>query len=122
MLKWLLPVPGGPTRCKTSARSMNLSSANAMMRFLSSEGWKEKSKPASVLMVESRAMTSAVLTRRFSRKVNSWASRASIASSGHFAVLEAPYRRVENLERARHLEADHGLLDAVDQGRAGFRR
>ena len=26
------------------------------MRFLSSEGWKEKSKPASVLMVESRAM------------------------------------------------------------------
>ena len=69
---------------------MNLSSASAMMRFLSSEGWKEKSKPASVLMVESRAMTSAVLTRRFSRKVNSSASRASIASS---AVISPRSRR-----------------------------
>jgi hypothetical protein len=47
-------VPGGPTRCNTSARSMNLSSASAMMRILSSEGWKEKSKPARVLMVEPR--------------------------------------------------------------------
>ena len=27
-----------------------------MMRFLSSEGWNEKSKPASVLIVERRAM------------------------------------------------------------------
>jgi len=34
---------------------------------------------------------------------------------GHFAVLEAAHRRVENLDRARHLEADHGLLDALDQ-------
>jgi hypothetical protein len=33
------------------------------MRFLSSKGWKEPSKPASVLVVGSRAMTSAVLTR-----------------------------------------------------------
>jgi hypothetical protein len=39
-----------------------------MMRFLSSEGWKEKSKPARVLMLESRAMTSEVLMRRFLRK------------------------------------------------------
>ena len=31
----IVPEPGGPTRCKTSARSMNLSSASAMMRFLS---------------------------------------------------------------------------------------
>ena len=39
-------------------------------RWRPSEGWKEKSKPASVLMAERCAMTSAVLTRRFSRKVN----------------------------------------------------
>jgi RNA-directed DNA polymerase len=41
-------------RCKTSARSMNCNSASAMMRFLSSEGWNEKSKPASVLIADSR--------------------------------------------------------------------
>jgi hypothetical protein len=29
---------------------MNSSAASAMMRFLSSEGWNEKSKPASVLI------------------------------------------------------------------------
>src|ERR1700730_10918550 len=79
-LKWLLPVPGGPIRCKASARSMNCNSASAMMRFLSSEGWNEKSKPARVLMAESRAMTRAIFTRRFSRKVSSSASSASIAS------------------------------------------
>jgi hypothetical protein len=45
----VLVVPGGPRKCTTSLRSMNSSSASAMMRF-SSEGWKEKSKPASVLI------------------------------------------------------------------------
>ena len=34
------------------------------MRFLSSEGWKEKSKPASVLIEERRAIISAILMRR----------------------------------------------------------
>ena len=121
-LKWLLPVPGGPTRCKTSVRSMNLSSASAMMRFLSSEGWKEKSKLASVLMVESRAMTSAVLTRRFSRKVSSSASRASMASSAVISPRSrSAHGRVEDLDRAWHLEADHGVLDAVDHGRNDLR-
>ena len=43
---------------------MNSSSARAMMRFLSSEGWKEKSKPASVLIEERRAIISAILMRR----------------------------------------------------------
>jgi hypothetical protein len=33
-----------------SLRSMNSSAASAMMRFLSSEGWNEKSKPARVLI------------------------------------------------------------------------
>ena len=50
---------------------MNLSSASARMRLLSSEGWKAKSKPASVLMAVSRANMSAALMRRFSRSVSS---------------------------------------------------
>ena len=56
-------------RWTTSARSMNCNWASAMMRFLSSEGWNEKSKPASVLIAESRAIVRAILMRRFSRKV-----------------------------------------------------
>jgi hypothetical protein len=43
--------------------------------------WNEKSKPARVLIVESLAMRSAILTRRFSRRVNSSANRVSITSS-----------------------------------------
>ena len=51
------------------------------MRFLSSEGWNEKSKPVRVLMVESLAILSAIFTRRFSRKLSSSANRVSITSS-----------------------------------------
>ena len=46
---------------------MKLSPASAMMRLRSSEGWNEKSKPASVLTTGSRAMRSAAFIRRFSR-------------------------------------------------------
>jgi hypothetical protein len=37
-------------------------------------GWSEKSKPASVLIEERRAIMSAILMRRFSRSVSSSAS------------------------------------------------
>ena len=73
---------GGPSRWTTSWRSTKSSWARARTRLRSSDGWKVKSKPASVLMVESLAITSAVLTRRFSRIENSSASSPSIASSG----------------------------------------
>ena len=61
---------------------MNSSWARVRIRLRSSEGWKEKSKPASVLTAVSRAITSAVLMRRLSRTVSSSASRVSMASSG----------------------------------------
>ena len=51
----------------TWLRPMKSSWASARIRFLSSDGWKEKSKPASVLTVESFAILSAILTRWFSR-------------------------------------------------------
>ena len=88
----------------------------AMMRFLSSEGWKEKSKPASVLIVERRAIISAILMRRFSRSVSSSASNTSMAS---MAVISPRSRRRTVTSRIsiarRHLQADQGLLDAVDE-------
>ena len=56
----------------------------------SSDGWKEKSKPASVLMVESLAIRSAVLMRRFSRSVSSSANRISMASR----ALVSPRRQI----------------------------
>ena len=74
-------MPGGPMKWTTSVRSINFSSASARIRLRSSEGWNAKSKPASVLMLESLAITSEVLMRRLSRSVNSSASMASIASS-----------------------------------------
>ena len=96
---------------------MNSNSASAMMRFLSSEGWKEKSKLASVLMVESRAMTRAVLMRRFSRSVEFLREqRVDCLDGGHLALLDPAHRGIEDLDCARHLEADQGLLDAVDEG------
>jgi hypothetical protein len=48
---------------------------------LAVEGWKEKSKPASVLIVARRPMRSAVLIRLFSRTVSSSARSMSISSS-----------------------------------------
>ena len=68
-------MPGGPRKWTTSSRPMKSSWASARIRFLSSDGWKEKSKPASVLTVESFAILSAILARRFSRKVSSSANR-----------------------------------------------
>ena len=61
----------GPSRCTTSVRSTKVSSASARMRCRSSEGWKAKSKPASVLTVVRRPSVSAVLMRRLSRTVSS---------------------------------------------------
>ena len=85
------------------------------MRLRSSDGWKVKSKPASVLMVESLAILSAVFTRRFSRK------REFLGEQGidhleraDFAPLELADGLVEDLERPRHLEADQGSADAVE--------
>ena len=108
--RWLLPVPGGPSRCTTSARSMNFSSASARMRLLSSEGWKAKSKPASVLMVVRRASMSAVLMRRFSRMrelldqqlVDGLDARRS-------RPARCGARWVEHLEGARHPQAPPGF-------------
>ena len=58
---------GWTDQMEASARSMNCSPASARTRFLSSEGWKAKSKPARVLIAESLAIWTAILTRRFSR-------------------------------------------------------
>src|SRR5262249_26262593 len=68
---------------------MKSSWARARTRLRSSEGWDEKAKPARGLIVESLAMRSAILTRRFSRSVNSSANRVSITSS----ALDARGRR-----------------------------
>ena len=64
----------------TSCLSTKSRLARAMMRLRSSEGWNEKSKPVSVLMVANRAIWRAALIRRPSRTVISSASKVSIAS------------------------------------------
>ena len=36
---------------------------------------------------------------------------------GHLAAFEAAHGDVEDLDRPRHLQADQGLLDAIDERR-----
>ena len=99
----------------TSLRSMNSSSASAMMRFLSSEGWNEKSKPARVLIVERRHhqcdLDAAVLTQRqlFGEQ------RVDGFDSSQLAVFEAAHGDVEDLDRPWHFQADQGLFDTIDE-------
>lgn len=105
-----------------SPRSKKPSSASAMIRPRSSEGWEEKSNSASVLMAERRVITSAVLMRRLSRNVRSSARRASIASKGsHLAALEAADGGIEDLDSPRHLEADQRPADVVGEWRLSCR-
>ena len=104
-------------RWTTSLRSMNCSSASARMRLRSSEGWKEKSKPASVLTAESlrhlqRHPHAPVLAQgEFlgEKHVDGFERR-------HLAAFDAAHRGVEDLEGPRHFQADEGALDAIDHG------
>lgn len=75
-----LACPGGPRKWTTSQRATKPSWESVMIRSRSSEGWREKSKPASVLIVARRPMRSAVLIRLFSRRVNSSERRMFMAS------------------------------------------
>ena len=83
------------------------------MRFLSSEGWNEKSKPASVLIVESRAIISAILMRRIVLTQRELLGEQHVdgLDSGHLTAFKATHGDVEDLDRPWHLQADQGLLD-----------
>jgi hypothetical protein len=72
-----------------------------MMRFLSSEGWKEKSKPASVLMVEGD-LDAAILAQG-----ELLGEQASIASS---AVIS---RRSRRRTVASRISMARGILRAT---------
>src|SRR2546421_51829 len=68
-------------------------------------------------MVESRAMTSTVFDAAVLAQGELLGEQGVDGPKrSHFAALEASYRRVEDLDGARHLEPDHGLLDTVDHG------
>ena len=109
-------------RWSASARSMNCSPASARMRFLSSEGWKAKSKPASVLIAESLAIWTAILTRRFSRDGQLFGQQGVDGLDGaDLAALDAAQGDVEDFQRPRHLQGDEGGLDALDDGRRAHR-
>ena len=84
------------------------------MRFLSSEGWNEKSKPARVLMAESRAihLHAQVLAQgEFLGK-----QRVDGFEGVHFAALDPAHHGVEDFDGAWHFQANQAPLDAVDDG------
>jgi hypothetical protein len=89
------------------------------IRSRSSEGWKEKSNPASVLMVArphaQRRLDAAVLAQgQFFRQQD-----VDGFERGDLALLEAGYDMVERFQRPRHLQADQIMADAVDRRRRG---
>jgi hypothetical protein len=91
---------------------MNLSSASAMMRFLEGEVEAGERFDGGEPCHDERGLDAAVLAQ------GELLGEQGVdgLKRGHFALLEAAHRRVEALDGARHLEADHGLLDAVDHG------
>lgn len=73
------------------------------------DGWHEKSKLDSVLIVDSRAMRSAAFTRGPSRPVNSSASKASTASSAPISPRSSCWTRmIEHFQCSGHA---HGGAD-----------
>lgn len=88
--------------------------------FLSSEGWKAKSKPASVLIPDSlanRHFNAAVFAHR-----KLFAEQAVDGFDGaDFAAFDAAQGYIKDVQRARHLQADETGLDTLDDG-AGARQ
>ena len=94
---------------------MKSSPANAMMRLRSSDGWKAKSNPASVLTTGSRAMRSAALIRRFSRSDSSSSQQfVERLDAVDLALFDPAQGGIEHLERSRHPQADQTVADIVD--------
>src|ERR1700679_1454732 len=69
--------------------------------ILSSEGWNAKSKPASVLIADRRAIWRAILMRRFSRIVSSSIRRRSMASIAVVSPRSMPRIVTSRISRAR---------------------
>ena len=91
------------------------------MRFLSSEGWKAKSKPASVLIAVSRAIISAVLIPPVLAHGELLDQDLVERADGvDLALLDAAHGLVEHLERARHAQGHQASLDAVERGGLGI--
>jgi hypothetical protein len=121
MLKWLLLVPGGPDKVQDFSALDELELGQSHDAVLVERGLEGE--------VEAGERFDGGEPRHDERRLDATVLPQSelfheqgidCFERGHFAVLEAAHRRVENLDRARHLEADHGLLDAIDQGGQDF--
>ena len=101
---------------------MNCNPASARIRFLSSEGWKAKSKPARVLIADSLAIWTAILVQRFSRMVSSSVSNASMSSTAPISPRSMPRRVRSRTSSARGIfKANKTGLDALDDGWSAHR-
>ena len=89
---------------------MKSSAARAVMRLRSSDGWKEKSKPASVLIGVSLAICNAALMRRPSRMGFDRLDGAELAA------LDALHQVIKHLEGAWHAQGNEMLADLLDRG------
>src|SRR5215213_6526042 len=114
--RWLLPVPGGPRRCTTSARSMNLSSASAedavaIERGLEGEVEALECFDRGEARHQERCLDAAVLAQgEFLDE-----DLVEGADAVDLALLDAPQGGIEHFECAGHPEPDEAALDAVDR-------
>jgi hypothetical protein len=99
---------------------MNFSSAKARMRCLSSEGWKAKSKPASVLTVVSRPSVSAVLKRALANGKLLDEKLIEGFDAVDLALFDTAKGGVEHFQGPRHSERHQAVLDAVQGGGSGM--
>src|SRR5271169_390775 len=104
-------------RWTASARSMNCSPASARMRFLSSEGWKAKSKPARVLIADSLAIWTAYFDAAVLPDGELFGQQSVDGLDGaDLAALDAAQGNVEDFQRPRHPQGDETGFNALDEG------
>ena len=86
------------------------------MRLRSSEGWNEKSKPVSVLMVANRAIWRAALIRRPSLHGDLLGEQGVDRLDGaELAAVELLDDALERFQGARHAQADEVAPDPLDR-------
>ena len=123
--RWLLPVPGGPRRCTTSARSMNFElgqrqDAVAIERGLEGEVEAGERLDRGEARHQERCLDAAVLAQ------GEFLDQELVEGPDavDLALLDAPQGGIEHFECARHPEPDEAALDAVDRcgGSVGHER
>ena len=113
--RWLLPVPGGPRKMHDLGAVDELELGERQDAVPVERGLEGEVEAGERLDGDEPGHHQGILTRRFSRKVSSSAEQGVDGlERGDLAALDPAHGGVEDLEGARHLEADQVAADAVE--------